>query len=214
MIFKKNIWNEDINESQLLKRQVNGFNDPCIMKYSPLLFSAFYKEEFKENEMKKEYIRSFIEAAKSLAKSESNQQPNMNGIFKIFHNYSLTLPTLYLCRHSIEIAIKYSLEAMKVEYKKIHKLKELWKKLLDSIPDELKNGEERTIIKNMSLFIDIMNNLDENGQKLRYAIQTNGKLSQDNFLWVYLQNIVESTENFVNQILNIDVDKILKEKKQ
>ena len=57
-----------------------------------------------------------------------------------------------------------------------------------------------------------MNDLDENGQRLRYAIQTSGDLSQENFLWVNIQNVVDSTEKFINQIFNINVDDVLKNK--
>ncbi len=184
MIFTEIKWKNISDESKLYKKQVNGLNDPCLKEYNPLLLSASYKEEYKKNEMIKEYILSFVEAAKSLVKAINDQQRQLPYINKIFYDYSLTLPALYLCRHSVEMSVKYSLELMNVGYKKVHKLKELWNKLIESIPEGLQSGKERTIIKNMGLFIDRMNDLDENGQRLCYAIQTSGNLSQDNFLWV------------------------------
>lgn len=210
MIFTEIKWKNISDESELYKKQVNGINDPGLKEYNPLLLSACYKEEYKKNEMTKEYILSFIEAAKSLAKAINDQQSHTLGINKIFYRYSLTLPVLYLCRHSVEMSVKYALELMNVEYKKIHKLNELWNKLIESIPEGLQSGKERTIIRNMGLFIDRMNDLDENGQRLRYAIQASGKLSQNNFLWVNTQYVVDSTEKFINQVLSIDADRILK----
>lgn len=148
-----------------------------------------------------------------MSKSKKEQQDNTLGIIKIFRNYSLTLPALYLCRYSIEMAIKYSLESLNIEFNKIHKLKELWKKLVDSIPKELQSGKERAILKNMGLLISKINDLDENGQRLRYAIQTSGDISQENFLWVNLQSVVYCTEKFIDQILSIDVEMIIKSRK-
>lgn len=214
MIFKDNKWENISDESQLYKEQVNGLNDPCLKDFDPLLSSACSKEAYKKDAMTKEYIQSFLMAAKSLSKAAKENQSNIPGINKIFYNYSLTLPALYLCRHSVEMAIKYSLESLHIEYKKIHKLRALWDKLVESIPKELQSGKERTIVSNMGVFIDKINDIDENGQRLRYAIQTSGDLSQGNFLWVNLQNVVNSTEKFVNQILKIDVDNIIKNKNQ
>lgn len=209
MIFKENNWDNISDGLQLYKRQINGLNDPCIKDYNPLLVSAWFKEEYKKGKMTEEYIKSFIEVAKVLSKAIREQQSNDSEI-KIFYSYSLTLPALYICRHSIEMVIKYSLELLHIEFKKIHNLNELWDKLVESIPKELQNEKEKTVISNMGLFIEKVNTLDENGQRLRYAIQTSGELSQENFLWVNLQNIVNCTENFIDQILNIDTDKILK----
>lgn len=210
MIFKEKKWENISDESQLYKRQVNGLNDPCLIDYNPLLLSSCFKEEYKKCKMTEEYIKSFIEGAKALSKTTKDQQSNVPGINKIFYRYSLTLPALYLCRHSIEMVIKYSLELLHIEFKKIHKLNELWDKLAESIPKELQSGKEKTVISNMGLFIDKMNSLDENGQRLRYATQTSGDLSQGDFLWVNLQEVVNCTENFINQVLNIDTDKIFK----
>lgn len=170
MIFKEKKWESISDELSLYKRQVNGLNDPCLKDYDPLLFSACFKEEYKRSKMTEEYIKSFIEAAKALSKATKEQQSNFPEINKIFYSYSLTLPTLYLCRHSMEMVIKYSLEILHVEFKKIHKLNELWDKLVKSIPKEFQSGKERTIISNMGLFVEKMNSLDENGQRLRYAI--------------------------------------------
>lgn len=214
MIFKEIKWNNISDESQLYKKQVNGLNDPCLKDYNPLLLSACFKEEYKKDKMKEEYIKSFIEAAKALSKATKEQQSNIPGINKIFYGYSLTLPALYLCRHSMEMVIKYSLESLNIEYRKIHKLIDLWNRLVEVFPPNLQSGKERTIINDMGIFIDKLNNLDENGQRLRYAIQTSGDLSQENFLWVNIQNVVDSTEKFINQILSINVEDILKNKSQ
>lgn len=213
MVFKEEKWEKICDWDSLYKSQVNGLNDPCLKDYNPLLFSAWFKEEYKKGKMTEEYIKSFLEAAKALSKSTKEQKDNTLGIIKIFRNYSLTLPALYLCRHSIEMAIKYSLESLNIEFNKIHKLKELWKKLVDSIPKELQSDKERAMLKNMGLLISKINDLDENGQRLRYAIQTSGDMSQENFLWVNLQSVVNYTEKFIDQILSINVERIIKSRK-
>ena len=200
MIFKAYKWENISDESQLYKKQVNGLNDPCLKDYNPLLLSAFCKKEYKKDEMTKEFIKSFIEAAKSLSKAVKEEQSTN----KIFYIYSLTLPALYLCRHSIEMVIKYSLDSLHKDYRKMHKLKALWNELFKAISSNLQNDKERSIINNMGLFVDYLNNLDDNGQRLRYAIQSSGDMSQEDFLWVNLQNIVDSSERFIDQILSID----------
>ena len=177
MIFKAYKWENISDESQLYKKQVNGLNDPCLKDYNPLLLSAFCKKEYKKDEMTKEFIKSFIEAAKSLSKAVKEEQSTN----KIFYIYSLTLPALYLCRHSIEMVIKYSLDSLHKDYRKMHKLKALWNELFKAISSNLQNDKERSIINNMGLFVDYLNNLDDNGQRLRYAIQSSGDMSQEDF---------------------------------
>lgn len=45
---------------------------------------------------------------------------------KIFRMNQMCMPFLFMCRHTIELLIKAVLDKKQGEFKKIHRLKELW----------------------------------------------------------------------------------------
>ncbi len=52
---------------QVMKPQMNGFNDPTLRDFSLLDSSVLMKEKLKGEMFEEEFIRSFLNAAKELA---------------------------------------------------------------------------------------------------------------------------------------------------
>lgn len=181
------------------KYQMNGLNDPDLEKFQFLSYSPTIKEEFAHNKAEEEYIDSYIEAAKIIAKNSKVANPIIQFTIK---EYSLALPCIFLCRQALELSIKRSISKKKLPYAAIHNLQDLWKKLRDAIGNELCSSEDSELLDNMEMFIVLMGEFDnEKGTKLRYSEGKDGKASQDKLVFVNLQQITETTELFVKQLM-------------
>lgn len=199
MIFKDMIFIK-VSLEQMYKPQVNGFRDETLPEFNPILFSSTFKNEQKRKEADIEYIKSYLESAKILVDETYKRQICANGIKKIFYNYSLELPTIYMCRHCLELSIKHAINKLGKEAKNTHGLEGQWNAFMQYISKDMISGKERTILKNMGEFIRNIDGLDDNGTKLRYPLQEDKSFSQGEFLWVNTKQIVKSTEDFVNQM--------------
>ena len=82
---------------------LDGFKDKSLPDFNPVTFSSTFVQEVRTDETQKEFIRSYLESAKVLAKELTRLETPRMGIQKVFYNYSLTLPTIYLCRHCMEL---------------------------------------------------------------------------------------------------------------
>lgn len=182
---------------------MNGFNDPTLCEFSLLDFSALAKDEYKEDEFEKEFIESFLNAAKELAKSgrAAIDKPHMYVFFK--HSYAL--PVLFLARHCMELSIKRAIRKCGFEPKRIHGLKELWDSLVSRFPSE-RCREDRRVIKNMGDFVSAISSVDNNGVCLRYPKNKAGDFTQDKPLFVNNEEVTAHLELFVRQLETIDFD--------
>lgn len=191
----------------LYKTQMNGMNDPSIPDFDPLASSSFYKDEYKLEESQEEFILSYLKSAEFLSlKLEELQKPRM-GVKKYFYKYSLALPIIYLCRHCVELSIKYAILRMNGSPKTVHDLEKNWSSFLSYLPNRL-SEEEKSTLESMGHFIKSINYLDQTGTKLRYPTKKDGNYSQDTFLWVNSKRIVSTTKLFVKQLKDLDFNNI------
>lgn len=206
MIFKENNF-RSIPVEKLYKSQMNGLNDSSIPEFNPVLFSTTFKDEFRDDESQEEYIRSYLKSAFFLSEKLDGLEKPRLGINKAYYNYSLTLPIIYLCRHSLELSIKFAISRTGGQPKRVHDLEKLWSSLLSMFPKQ-HSGKERSTLKNMGQFISSMNLLDDTGTKLRYPKERDGNYSQNQFMWANAIVIVSTTEKFIQQLNLIDIDNI------
>lgn len=181
------------------KYQMNGFNDPDLEKFQFLSYSPMIKKEFARSKAEGEYIDSYIEAAKIIAENSKIQNPVVKFTIR---EYSLALPCIFLCRQALELSIKRSISKKKLPYAAIHSLQDLWKKFKNAIKNELCLPEDIELLENMEKFIVLISEFDnETGTKLRYSEGRDGKASQDRLVFVNLQQITETTELFIKQLM-------------
>lgn len=192
--FKRSIANE------LYKTQMDGFNDSTLKEYNPILMSTLSKKELRDEKQNEEFIMSYLESAKLIMEETYSRQDNNVGIIKVFSSYSLVLPTIYLCRHCLELAIKRAISSLGKNAKFNHTLSGLWNALREYLKDKDILKEEKTLLNDMGSFIRSIESLDDNGTRLRYPKQTDNSDSQKEFLWVNTRKIVEQTEAFVRQL--------------
>lgn len=143
--------------------------------------------------------------------STYNTKQSNNGVCIILNSYSLLIPTLYLCRHCLELSIKRAIGRLGKQSKTTHGLERQWNAFTQYLPKQKISGKERSLLKNMFEFIKNIDKLDDNGTKLRYSTQTEGTLSQEKFMWVNSRVIVENTEKFVKQLDSLRYEEIINE---
>lgn len=188
---------------QVMKSQMDGFNDPTLRDFSLLDSSALMKDEFKADKFDDEFIRSFLNAAKELA-AAGRKAIDKPGMYLMLE-YSYAIPVMFLTRHCIELAIKRAIKRCGAEPKRDHSLTSLWNSLLSRFPRQKCREDNRTI-KNMGAFVKAVADIDNNGISLRYPQDKSGRLTQDRPLFVNNEEVVSYLEKFVEQLELIDFD--------
>lgn len=191
---------------QVMKSQMDGFNDPTLRDFSLLDSSALMKDEFKADKFDDEFIRSFLNAAKELA-AAGRKAIDKPGMYLMLE-YSYAIPVMFLTRHCIELAIKRAIKRRGAEPKRDHGLTSLWNSLLSRFPRQKCREDNRTI-KNMGAFVKAVADIDNNGISLRYPQDKSGRLTQDRPLFVNNEEVVSYLEKFVEQLELIDFDCIV-----
>lgn len=191
---------------QVMKSQMDGFNDPTLRDFSLLDSSALMKDEFKADRFDDEFIRSFLNAAKELA-AAGRKAIDKPGMYLMLE-YSYAIPVMFLTRHCIELAIKRAIKRCGAEPKRDHGLTSLWNSLLSRFPRQKCREDNRTI-KNMGAFVKAVADIDNNGISLRYPQDKLGRLTQDRPLFVNNEEVVSYLEKFVEQLELIDFDCIV-----
>lgn len=191
---------------QVMKSQMDGFNDPTLRDFSLLNSSALMKDEFKADKFDDEFIRSFLNAAKELA-AAGRKAIDKPGMYLMLE-YSYAIPVMFLTRHCIELAIKRAIKRCGAEPKRDHGLTSLWNSLLSRFPRQKCREDNRTI-KNMGAFVKAVADIDNNGISLRYPQDKSGRLTQDRPLFVNNEEVVSYLEKFVEQLELIDFDCIV-----
>lgn len=191
---------------QVMKSQMDGFNDPTLRDFSLLDSSALMKDEFKADRFDDEFIRSFLNAAKELA-AAGRKAIDKPGTYLMLE-YSYAIPVMFLTRHCIELAIKRAIKRCGAEPKRDHGLTSLWNSLLSRFPRQKCREDNRTI-KNMGAFVKAVADIDNNGISLRYPQDKSGRLTQDRPLFVNNEEVVSYLEKFVEQLELIDFDCIV-----
>ena len=196
--FKSHIFSEVKKESLYKRQMMDGFKDKTFYQFAPLTFSAVTKQEYKYETFESEFIDSFLESAKMLAKVSRYNSAPMPGIY-VFYRYSLVLPVLYMVRHCMELSIKRAIRLVGGDLKRIHKLDGLWSSFLSKLPKE-RTSEDEKVLRYMHDFVKYIDSLDDNGEKLRYSEGKDGQLTQDTFYWVDCIAVTETLDCFVKQL--------------
>lgn len=200
-VFKNHVFPK-YKPEDVTKPQMQGFGDPSLPDYSILDFSALLKDEYKGEAFDEEFIRSYVNAAKVLARASREDTVRVEGY--AFLSYSYALPVLYLARHGMELALKRAIRKLRGEPGQVHSLDKLYDSLTSRLPPGLV-GDDRRATKNMRLFVKTMAKLDPTGFSLRYPKDKNGNYTQDNMLWVHCGMVVDYLEKFVEQLELINV---------
>ena len=188
------------SERAILRRQMNGFDDPDLKHFVPLAFSPVMKEECKEDRFELEFVRSFANAALVLA-SAGRVETDGPGCY-VFLRYSYPIPVLYMTRHCMELEIKRTIRRLGGNAGQTHKLDSLWSSLLSRLPKHDRAGDRRAV-KNMGEFVHSISKVDETGVDLRYPKDKKGNFTQDVPLFVDDEEVARLLLKFIDQLESI-----------
>ena len=116
--------------NKFIRTQFDGMTSE-VHEWDCLNFAVAYTEEFRKKENEKTIVRSYINAMRNLYDSLKKDNHPTDGIM-VFKNNDLCYPFLFMCRHSIELSLKFFLENNGNNGNKVisgHNLKKLWDKL-------------------------------------------------------------------------------------
>lgn len=135
--------------------------------------STIMKKEFKYGSSKFEIVQSYLHAIDILSNSSYNQN------LKIVSLRSVWVPFLFLCRQTVELSLKNALEITNIAVKKpTHNIQELWTLFLKNNKTYFLE-EEKVFIERISVLIEVLDSLDNNGSHFRYSTSNNNELYRD-----------------------------------
>lgn len=114
-------------------------NSPELFNWDMVLISSLYKKEYKDDESEKEIINGYANAVNCIA-NEIKVQNHPNIGVLTFRSNSLVVPFIFLCRHTVELILKYLRKCLGLDTPNKHGLQGLWdeieKKLIEANPTE------------------------------------------------------------------------------
>jgi len=145
-----------------------------------------FKDEYKRGN--EELAYSYLNAAKCLY-MDLQKQNHPDKKLLVFRTGPLVIPFLFLCRHTIELAIKASLDKQKIIYGNTHSINDL----LDL------NNKKYDIDLD---FIKIWDCFDDKGMSLRYDFDLKTKDEYiEKVFFIHSAEIMEETERLVKLLL-------------
>lgn len=135
--------------------------------------SSIMKKEFQYSGAKFEIVQSYLHAIDILSNSSYNQD------FKIVSFRSVWVPFLFLCRQAVELSLKNALELTNIEIKgPTHNIKKLWTKFVKENKSYILE-EEQCFIKRISVLVEVLDYLDNDGSHFRYSTSNSNDLYRE-----------------------------------
>lgn len=163
------------------------------MEWDSFTISSWYKDEEKEKEIKLEYLNAYLNASKDIQKA-LYARTHINPGTTTYRNDQTCVPFLFLCRHLIELTIKYKLGELDINYSPNHKIKNLWKKLILGVKEYNPRFDE---------LIETLNYTDKEGLGLRYPYSNKKKLFDKGPVSIHSERIMKITEELYNFIMSL-----------
>jgi|GEM_PF-2220541 len=139
--------------------------------------STIMKKEFKYSGAKFEIVQSYLHAIDILSNPAYNGSYNPN--LKIVSLRSVWVPFLFLCRQAVELSLKNALELTNIEIKKpTHNIQQLWAMFVEQNKPYILE-EEQVFIKRISVLVEVLDSLDNDGSHFRYSTSNSDELYRE-----------------------------------
>lgn len=181
-----------MKKEELIRHQFDGLTAE-IYDWECLTPTVFLKKSLKGDIAEKEMIMAYLRAAEMLCSGllrDNNPLYHM----KVVRSNQICMPFLYVCRHSLELSIKFRIRFQIKKTVSGHKLSELYEKLISNIP-ELKNNIE------LSILIEVLNEIDDDGCKLRYSKDKKDNEYQEKPTFIKADRILELTKKVCSVLM-------------
>lgn len=181
-----------MKREEIIKHQFDGLTAE-IYDWECLTPTVFLKESVKVDIAEKEMVMAYLRASELLYNGlviDNNPAYHV----KVVRSNQICMPFLYVCRHSLELSIKLRI---RFDIKKTvsgHKLSELYEKLISDLP-ELKTNIE------LSMLVEVLNEIDDDGCKLRYSKDKKDKIYQEKPTFIKADRILELTKKVCDVLI-------------
>ena len=164
--------------------------------------SSSFKEEFKNDESEKEVILSYANALNCITQSLLQQNHSPILVMTIRTN-SLTIPFIFLARHTVELTLKYICKLLNITFPPKHKLMNLWKKIVERF--NTFESTKRDELVDVTSFIEALEELDCDGSHSRYSKDKNGNLYNNNPKFINVKNINNFIQKLFVKFINLNI---------
>ncbi len=161
--------------NKYIKTNYNIKND--ALEWALIKSSVFIIEEERKKVAEVEMIDSYIHCMTQICEIMKKEFAEVY----VIRSYSLCIPYLFVCRHSVELILKKSIEKVTNKVKRGHNILNLW--------NECKAINNNKALNYYDELIDTINLLDDDGLKFRYAKDIDGKVYDDSTFFLNIEKI-------------------------
>lgn len=192
-------------QKEVYKDRMEKLSDKTLENFTPISMATAVNSDLKKEATIEEWVNSYMGAAIELAQLNQKRSNggNIGGKY-ILYKYAYTLPTLFLIRHTAELAIKEAIEkGGRAPNNETHDLIKLWNSLVSQLPKSKAPNDRKIMNKSLS-FLQLLSQLDDDGTKVRYAIDKEGNYTHKEFEWVDCVKLSNTLSAFVTTLRSID----------
>lgn len=171
----------------------DGFEKYITNEWDIIASASIFKKEYKDKEAEKEVILGYANALNCITDSLLKQNHSSAVIMTLLTN-SLTIPFIFLARHTVELSLKYICRLLNIECKPKHGLITLWDKIIERFNEYNCIGNDD--LDDIKVFICALEELDCDGSHSRYSKDNKGNLYNDKPKFINVKNI----NNFIQDL--------------
>lgn len=192
-------------QKEVYKDRMEKLSDKALENFTPISMATTVNSNLKKEATIEEWVNSYMCAAIELAQLNQKRSNgrNIGGKYTLY-KYTYTLPALFLIRHAAELAIKEAIEkGGRTPSNETHNLIKLWNSLVSQLPKS-KAQNDRKIMKQSLSFLQLLSQLDDDGTKVRYAVDKEGNYTHGKFEWVDCIELSNTLSAFVKTLRSIN----------
>ena len=160
-----------------------------VFEWNFIAASAFLTEGYQGGYAKEEVLRGYMTSVKILYDAFYKRSHPAPYTYELYNDQSY-IPLLFLCRHTLELAVKYLYGISELPEPTGHRIRKLWRELEPNLTLPLEDRE------GIGVFLDVIDLLDQDGCHMRYATDRNNEPYQKEPLYVRIDGIVDLTCQF------------------
>ncbi len=178
------------------KININGNDEWDIIN-----FSSIFLKKYKADEAEKGIILSYANALDCITDSLLKQNHSNSAKIKIeIKRNSLTIPFIFLARHTVELTLKFFCKCLNIKHKPNHKLMDLWNAIMENHHES--NFIQNDKIEDIRIFISALEELDNDGCHARYSKNNRGELYNPTPQYINAKNINNFIQNSLINLVN------------
>ena len=170
---------------------------------------ALFKEEYIDEESEKEIISSYVNAVNTLCNEIKKQNHSGVGVLATVRADTLTIPFMFLIRHTVELVIKHIRKGCKLPANPTHNLMKLWNEVVPIIKN-MNCGFDDEVVQRITDFLSDISFVDNDGTKTRYSHDNKGNIQNRSPVFINCDNINRVIRTF-SEFAKIDFGEIKNE---